>query len=196
MWDYFKYNNQQLLNSKVRLSNIITSDIITYIFYKNSESQANNQIPDFNNSNIPAYLTGEDICEVNDKLKDISETNFLQQDISLKPGLKPDNFRPIYLSGGIITDSTLDKKGSITISNVTYKDTLRHFEFIDLCSILFNSKFLLTTGSELTKNEEKQKRKLLGLLVNINYNVSDLQMQSRLMRCVEDRISLAANYLF
>ena len=76
-----------------------------------------------------------------------------------------------------------------------YKDKLRHFEFTELCNILFNSKFLLTSGNELTKIEEKQKHKLLGLLVNINYGICDMNMQVKLMRCIEDRIMLSANYL-
>ena len=106
--------------------------------------------------------------------------------------------KPIYSIGnGVgapLEDANLDKRGSVTIENVTYKDILRHYEFVDFLKMIYESKRLLN-ANDLNKSEEKMKKKMLGLLANINYGVKDAWVQSKLMTSVQQRVELVQKYL-
>ena len=142
----------------------------------------------FENPNT-AYFTTTDNKE---ELFDIDNfaSNYFSEDIKNDTTLE----RAIYSSGGTISDSNLDKKGSVCIENVTYKDTLRHFEFIELLQTFFNSKRLLT-ATNLSKEEEKLKKKLLIIFCKLNWGARDNWTQNKLLRPMEERIFLIQHLL-
>ena len=82
----------------------------------------------------------EDLSQLNENIKDISDASYLQSLVNFKPDSL---YKPVYVTGGAITQTNLDKKGTVTLENVTFKDNLRHGELLDLLQILFKSKNLL-----------------------------------------------------
>ena len=97
--------------------------------------------------------------------------------------------RAVYHSGKV-NEITLAKKGSVTIDDVTIKDSLKHSELIEIVQILFRSKELLLNEQELSKEDQKKKRKLLNLLCNVNWGFKTLSLQARLLRSMEERLHL------
>ena len=90
--------------------------------------------------------------------------------------------------GGNATD--LNKKGYVTVDEVTIADKLKHSEFVELIKIICDSKNLLFSAQELSKKEEKRKRTLLALLSNLNWRVKDIFLQARLIKSMDERLQM------
>ena len=133
----------------------------------------------------------EDLNELNETLKDISEAPYLQQ----MSQLKPESLNKPSYSHEKFQKNDLEKKGTVTIENATYKDKLTHGEFVEFLKLLFNSQHILL-GDNLSKSEERMKKKLCNMLIILNWGPRDNWTQARLHRSMEDRVySVASTFM-
>lgn len=133
----------------------------------------------------------EDLNELNITLKDLSDAPYLQQ-IS---HLKSDSLKKASYKNENVHKNNLESKGTVTIENATYKDILTNGEFVEFLKLLFSSQHLLL-GDNLSKTEEKMKKKLCTMLIILNWGPRDSWTQARLIRSMEDRVySLCKIYM-
>ena len=103
--------------------------------------------------------------------------------------------KPAFYNSSSVTD--LSKKGSVTVEDITIVDHLRHSEFSELLQILSLSKHLLFSSTkELDRKDEKRRRRLLALLVNLNWKVSSNSiLQARLIKPMDERVQILKKYI-
>ena len=128
----------------------------------------------------------EDIGEVYEHSKELERVAYLRGDLSDQGYLN----KAVYSGGHTGSTLDLERKGCISIDNVTIADKYKHKEFIDFLNILMQSKHLLFSTQELTKTEEKRKRTLLALLCNLNWRVKDCFLQARLIKSMDERLQM------
>ena len=80
-----------------------------------------------------------------------------------------------------------NRKGTVSIGNCTYHDKFCQSEFAQLLYLFFNSQTLLTSQN-LSSDQVKQKRLLLGFLVTLVWGVSDPIVQAQLAFAIEEKI--------
>ena len=129
----------------------------------------------------------EDIAELEDVSKELARSNCIQADQS-EYSLN----KPVYIGGN---SADLNKKGYVTVDDITIADKLAHAEFIDLLKSFLQAKHLLFTCQELSKKQEKRKRTLLGLLCNLNWRVRDVFLQARLIKSMDERLQMLKGYV-
>ena len=122
----------------------------------------------------------EDIPHVQEVAKELTTFNTISIDVA-----KASQKKPQYSSEGVENGY-----GSVLIDNVKIYDKLSHAELIDLINLLSNCKKILYTPCSLlqTRDEERQKRKLLSLLGMLNWGIKDYTLQARLLKTMEDRL--------
>lgn len=128
----------------------------------------------------------EDLVDITEYAKEFSNVRFLNREDC-------EFTKPAYYNSSSVTD--ISKKGSVCVEEITIVDNLRHSEFAELLQILSFSKHLLFSSAELNRKEEKKKRKLLALLVNLNWKVRDPILQARLIKPMDERVKLLKNYI-
>ena len=133
----------------------------------------------------------EDIHEIHEIAKDLQGEKYLNQTANFS-----EFNRPAYHldSGGTGTDFNSSKRGFVTIDNITIVDSLKHFEMIELLNMLCRSKELLFGNEELDRKDEKRKRKLIALLINLNWRLSDANLQARLIKSMEERVQMLKRF--
>lgn len=133
----------------------------------------------------------EDIGEVYEHTKELERVSYIQADIGEQTYLN----RAVYIGGNSGNTADLNRKGSVTVDDVTIADKLKHSEFIELLKIFAHSKHLLFSSQELNKSDEKRKRTLLALLCNLNWRVKDCFLQARLIKCMDERLQMLKAYV-
>lgn len=144
----------------------------------------------FENSNFTYFNNTENNEEKSDIIENINIDNYFSESLKVESSIGNIS----YISEEIISDSNLDKKGSVCIENITYKDNFRHFEFIQLVQIFFNSRHLITSIN-LTKEEEKLKKKLLTIFCKLNWGAKDSYTIKKLQKPMQERLFLIKNFL-
>ena len=134
----------------------------------------------------------EDLYEIQETEKELGCNAYLQKGIYLSD---ESNINKAVYQSGKVSEITLAKRGSVTIDDITIKDSLKHSELIEFVQILFRSKELLLNQQELSKEDEKRKRKLLTLLCNLNWGFKTPTLQVRLLRSMEERLKLLKLFL-